>query len=117
MTRGVGGTWYCCDMIRVAPKEWNGGKAGSRPIKVKQYCKVGYILLKEEGRVVLIDWALTAILTITRGYCRGMCGLVECASIVGDSENQCRGFRWCKLLERPTSLVDVVIQYDDKKQW
>jgi len=24
MTRGVPGVWYCCDMARIALKEWKG---------------------------------------------------------------------------------------------
>lgn len=54
MTRGVEGIWYCCDMMRVVSKEWNGGRAGSRPIKVKQYRKVGYIVCEDEwGKLVV----------------------------------------------------------------
>ena len=51
ITRGVEGTWYCCDMVRMEAKEWNGGKAGSRSIVARQYRSAGYILYRGEWRV------------------------------------------------------------------
>ena len=67
MTRGVLGTWYCCDIVNVALKEWNGGRAEDMLKRKEQDRRKGYVRLVVEWSLVF-DCFSFAIVTVTGAY-------------------------------------------------
>ena len=68
VTRGVLGTWYCCDIVKVALKEWNGGKAEEIFKDNDQEGNTGCIRLVVEWSFVSNCFSF-AIVTVIGPYC------------------------------------------------
>ena len=82
MTRGVLGTWYCCDIVNVALKEWNGGRAEDMLKWKEEERRKGNIRLVVEWSLVFDCFSL-AIVTVIGVYCPSTSNLIAEGAMAG----------------------------------